>query len=61
MYNEVNKMIPIVEKEEINANKAMLLRVSNLFAISRLIILAIISAIAVDEDNKNKFPGRVSR
>jgi len=57
----VSRIIPIVEKQEIRAKRAMLFRVSNLFAIIRLMILAIISAIAVDDESKNKLPGKVSK
>lgn len=57
----MSRIIPIVEKQEIRAKRAMLFRVSNLFAIIRLMILAIISAIAVDDESKNKLPGKVSK
>ena len=61
MYKELNKMIPIVEKQEMNAKRAMLFLVSNLLAIARLMTLAMISAMAVEEDRRNRLPGRVSK
>ena len=54
-------MIPIVETQEIKAKTAILRRVSNLFAITKLMILARISATAVEVDIKNKLPGIVSK
>lgn len=54
-------MIPIVEMHEMNAKRAMLFLVSNLLAIARLIKLAIISAIAVEEERRKRLPGRVSK
>ncbi len=53
--------MPIVEKQEMNANNAMLFLVSNLFAIAKLMTLATISAMAVEDDNRKRLPGRVSR
>lgn len=47
--------------QEIKAKRAILRRVSNRFAMIKLMMLARISATAVEVDIKNRFPGIVSR
>ncbi len=51
----------MVETHEMSAKRAMLFLVSNLLAITRLMMLAIISAIAVEEDKRKRLPGSVSK
>jgi len=54
-------MIPIVAINDKNEKKATLFRVSNLWVINKQITEDKISAIAVADDIKNKFPGIVSK
>jgi hypothetical protein len=53
--------MPIVAQQDTKAKKAMLFLVSNLCVIMRQITLDSISAIAVADDIKNKFAGKVSK
>ena len=61
LYKEVNRMMPIVAMSETKAKKATLFLVSNLCVIVKQMTLESISAMAVAEDIKYKFPGIVSR
>ena len=54
-------MMPIVAQQDTKAKKAMLLRVSSLCVIERHMTLDKISAIAVAEDIRKRFPGIVSK